>query len=159
MSEAHPLRVGAHELREEGLGVADRVAQAVHPLEPGALVGGPGEHRHRVAVAEQVGVRAYLVHVPRQVDHDGDGAQAAEDAADAEGVADRLAQPVPGGNVEVGAGGRVPADLHLVDHVVGARERGAAVPGRGHRGLRAPVCAEIRRTSRSACASRSALMS
>jgi len=125
--EADPLRVGADEPGQEGLGIADRMAQAEHPAEPGALVRGPGEHGHRVAVAEQVGIRAHLEHVPRQVEHDGYGPQAAEDAADAEGVPDRLAHPVPGRDVEVGPGGGVAAYLHLVDHVVGAGQRGPAV--------------------------------
>ena len=99
----------------------------------GALVHRPGQHGHRVAVAEQVGVRADLVHVPGQRQHHRDGAQAAEDPADAQRVADRLAHPVPGRDVEVGPGGGVPADLHLVDHVPGARQRLPPVQGRGHR--------------------------
>ena len=57
----------------------------------------------------------------------GDRAQRAEDAADAERVADRLAQAVAGRDLEVAQGRGVPADLDRVDDVVGAVQRGAAV--------------------------------
>ena len=98
--EADPPGVGADEPSQEGLGVTDRMAQPEHPAEPGSLVRGPREHGHRVAVAEQVSARACPEHVPRQFHHDGYGAQAPEDAADADGVPDRLPHPVPGRNVE-----------------------------------------------------------
>ena len=58
--EADPLRIRPDQVGQERLGVPDRVAQAVHPVEPGSLVNCPRQHGHRVAVAEQVGVRAYL---------------------------------------------------------------------------------------------------
>jgi hypothetical protein len=60
-----------------------------------------------------------------------EGAQRAEDAADAEGVGDRLAQAVAGRDREVGAGGLVHADLDDVDDEVGVREGRAAVEVRG----------------------------
>ena len=133
--EADPLRVGPDQLGQERLGVTDRVAQAVHPAELAALVHRPGQHGHRVAVAEQVGVRADLGHVPGQRHRHRDRAQAAEDPADAQRVPDRLAHPVPGRDVEVGPGGGVPADLHLVDDIAGSGQRRAPVRGRGYRRL------------------------
>ena len=54
-------------------------------------------------------------------EHHRDRAQRAEDAADPERVADRLAQAVGGGDLEVEQRRRVAADLDHVDHVVGAR--------------------------------------
>ena len=74
-----------------------------------------------------------------------------------EGVGDRLAHAVPGRDVEVGAGGGVPADLDLVDDVVGAVDGGRAGRGGAVTVAPAPVCSLIRRASGSACASRSAL--
>ena len=59
--------------------------------------------------------------------HDRDRAQGAEDAADPERVADRLAQAVGRGDLEVEQGGRVAADLDHVDHVIGAGEGAATV--------------------------------
>ena len=100
-SGSAPTRLG-----QEGLGVPDRVAQPEHPGERRALVHGPGQHGHRVGVAEQVGVRADVLHVPGQRGRHRDGAQAAEDPADAERVADGLAHPVPGRDVEVQPGSR-----------------------------------------------------
>jgi hypothetical protein len=130
--EAHPVRVGADQVGQEGLRVPDRVAQPVHLAELGPGVHRPGQHGHRVAVAEQVGVRADLLHVLGQRHHHRDGPQATEDPADAQRVPDRLAHPVPGRDVEVGPGGGVPAHLDLVDHVVGPGQRRAPVGGGGH---------------------------
>ena len=135
--EPDPVRVRADQVGQEGLRVPDRMAQPEHPGERRALVHRPGQHGHRVAVAEQVGVRADVVHVPGQRGGHRDGPQAAEDPADAQGVADRLAHPVPGRDVEVGPGRVVAADLHLVDHVAGAVQRLAPVLGRADRGVRA----------------------
>ena len=157
--EPDPVRIGADQVGQEGLGVPDRMAQPEHPGERRALVHRPGQHGHRVAVAEQVGVRADVVHVPGQRGGHRDGPQAAEDPADAQRVADGLAHPVPGRDVEVGPGRVVPADLHLVDHVAGARRAPRAGPGSRSPSRRRRDCSEIRRASRSAWASRSALMS
>ena len=55
------------------------------------------------------------------------GAQRPEDAADAERVADRLPQPVARGDLEVAQRRLVAADLHHVDHEVGAVDCGAPV--------------------------------
>ena len=72
-------------------------------------------------------MRAQLGHLVAEREHDRGRAQRPEDAADAQGVADRLAQAVGGGDLEVEQGGRVAADLDHVDHVVGAVQRPAAV--------------------------------
>ena len=85
-------------------------------------------------------MRAQLGHLVAERQHDRDGAQRAEDPADSQGVADRLAQAVGGRDLEVEQGGRVAADLDHVDHVVGAVERAAAV----EMGLDARLCAERR---------------
>ena len=113
-----------------------------------ALVGDPAEHRHRVGVVEEPGARAHLGHVAADAEHHGRRPQRAEDAADAERVADRLAQAVAERHLVVADGGGVAADLHRVDHVVArprARRAGRATPsradaGRGPRrpGARAP---------------------
>src|SRR6185437_13862774 len=59
--------------------------------------------------------------------------QAAEDAADTDRVTDRLAQPELGRDVEVEPGRVVPADLDLVDHVLGTLDRRSAVERGGDR--------------------------
>src|SRR5439155_13863727 len=60
-------------------------------------------------------------------EHHRDRSEPAEDAADADRVADRLAEAVLRRNPEVDERGVVPADLDLVDHVVGAVESGATI--------------------------------
>ena len=98
------------------------VAQA-HGLDAAAAQHGGGEHGHGVGVVEEPGVRADLLHVMGKVQHDRDGPQRAEDAADAQGVGDGLAQAVLLGHFEVRDGaGVVEPDLDGVDHVVGAAQ-------------------------------------
>ena len=106
--------------------VADAVADAddVRGGQARTAPDAPGHHRHRVRVVEQEAVGAPLDHLVGHLDHDGDRAETAHDAADADRVADRLAQPERLRDVEVGPRRRVPADLDLVDQVVGAVERG-----------------------------------
>ena len=55
------------------------------------------------------------------------GAQRAEDAADPERVGDRLPQAVARRDLEVAQRRLVAADLHHVEHEVGAVDRGAPV--------------------------------
>ena len=55
---------------------------------------GAAEHRHRVRVVEEDGVGADLLHVPADIQHDRDGAQSAEDAGGAAGVAHVEVDPV-----------------------------------------------------------------
>ena len=119
-------------------GPVDRVAQPEH-LDPRMGRGQVADvHRHRVGVVEQPRVRADRLHVSGECVEEAEGAQAAEDAADAERVGDRLAHPEGLGHVEVRERRRVTADVHGVDHEVGTVEGGAPVRGRADDGL-APV--------------------
>src|SRR5450759_3501654 len=100
--------------------VAHRMAQPNHAVEWAARVDRPGQHRHRVAVVEQVCVGRHCGQVFADLGQHRDRPQAAEDAADADGVRDGLADAVPRGDVEVRAGRTVSADLDLVHHIVRA---------------------------------------
>ncbi len=94
------------------------VAQA-HSLYAGIALHKAGEHGHGVGVIEEPGVRAHLFHVPGKVCHDRDGAQGPHDAANAQGVADSLAQAVLFGHLKVDDGaGVVQANLDGVYHKV-----------------------------------------
>ena len=103
------------------------VAQA-HGLDAGVAQHVPGEHGHGIGVVQEQGVRADLLHVPGKVRHDGNGAQGAHDAADAQGVADGLAQAVLLGHLKVDDGaGVVQAHLNGVDDEVRAPQGVLAV--------------------------------
>jgi hypothetical protein len=112
----------SHQLGELLVGVLHRVAEADGLGQLGCLPHRPRQHRHRVRVIEQVGVGAELEHVPGDRQQHRDRAQAAEHAAHADGVADRLPQPVFLGDLEVPEGGVESAHLDLVDDEVGAVE-------------------------------------
>ena len=116
------------------------------------------EHRHRVGVVEQPGVGAELGHVGGDALHHRDGAQRAEDAADAQRVADRLPQAVPARDLEVDQRGGIAADLDHVDHVIDAVERGSPVEVRLHC-RRRPQLPAVQRAIASAASSRSGSMS
>jgi hypothetical protein len=131
------LERDADQVAQVDHGPVHGVAQAEHLQGRRDRAEVPDVHRHRVGVVEQPGVRADLEHVAGQVTEEGEGAQATEHAADAEGVRDRLPDAEPFRDVEVGERGRVPADRHGVDHEVRAVERGAAVGARDHLGRRA----------------------
>jgi hypothetical protein len=90
-------------------------------------------------------VRAELRRVVPHLDHDGDRAEPAEDPADPDRVGDRLAQAVRLRHLEVGERGLVPADLDLVDQVVGAVEGRAPVGERGDGVPRAGLLDQPRR--------------
>ena len=92
--ERDVLERHADVLGELARGVLDRVAEADHAPLWRAGVGRPAQHRHRVGVVEQPGVRAELGHVGGDSLHHRDRPQRPEDAADAERVADRLAESV-----------------------------------------------------------------
>ena len=115
----------ADELGQQLVGVLDRVAEPDHAVMGAGLIERPHEHRHRVGVVEQPGLGADLVDVAGDLEHHRDRPQRAEHPADAERVADRLAQAVTLGDLEVTHGRVVTADLDLVDHEVGALERRA----------------------------------
>ncbi len=96
---------------------------------------GPAQHRHRVDVLEEQGVRAELLHVAADVEQHRDRPQAAHDPADSERVGDRLTDPVALGDDEVDHRRRMQAaDLKAGDDVVRAVERDAPVGGRLHAG-------------------------
>jgi hypothetical protein len=118
----------------------------------------PHQHRHRVRVVEEDGVGTQLAHVLGDGQEDRNRAQGAEDATDAERVADRLPQAEARWDLKVTQRGIEAADLNLVDDEVGPVERRAAVevrldsePGAG-RVVDVPAI-------RSAVASRSGSMS
>src|SRR6185312_392057 len=122
---------------EERVRVAHGVAQADDALEGGAGIDAPRQHRHRVAVVQQVRLRRHLGEVLADPDGHRQGAQATGDPADADGVTDRLAYAEAGRDVEVGPGGRVAPDLDRVDDVVGSVDRGEPVQAGGDAGARA----------------------
>ena len=107
------------QLLEQGLGADLHAVAQAHGLDPGVAQHVPGEHGHGVGVVQEQGVRANLLHVPGKVRHDGNGAQGAHDAPDAQGVADGLAQAVLLGHLKVDDGaGVVQAHLNGVDDEV-----------------------------------------
>ena len=120
-----------------GVAEADRVG------ERRALPHRPREHRHRVGVVEQDRVRAQLGHVVRDVDEHGDRPQPAKHAPDPDCVADRLAQPVPLGDLEVAQRGVEAANLDLVDDVVGVVERRPPIEVSADLKLRAGLVVDV----------------
>ena len=105
-----------------------RVAEPDDVLRRRALVDELAERGHRVRVVEQPRLgRAELGQLVPEREHVLGGAQRAEDAADPERVGDRLAHAVAGGDLEVAQRRRVAADLHHVQHEVGAVDRRAPV--------------------------------
>ena len=103
-------------------------------LDAGAAQHRAGEHRHGVGVVQKQRVGADLFHVARKVEHHGDGAQRAEDAADAQGIGDGLSQAVFFRHFKVDDGaGIVEPHLNGVDDVIRAAQRVLAV-------LHAQVC-------------------
>ena len=98
------------------------VAQT-HRLDGGVALHIAGQHSHGVGVVEEPGVGAHLGHVIGKVLHHGNGAQGAEDAADAQGVGDGLTQAVLLGHIKVRhSAGLVQAHLNGVDYIVGAAQ-------------------------------------
>ena len=136
-----------------------RVAEADDVLLRRALVDELADHRHRVRVVEEPRARAQLGHVVADREHHRRRAQRADDAADAERVADRLADAVAGRDLVVAHRRRVAAHLHAVDDVVGAVERLAAIERRGHARVRAERLRDAARRSARPCPRRSESMS
>ena len=142
---AEAIRLDPEIVGQVACRVLDVVAQADHLLRGKGLVNGPGEDAHRVDVVQQHRIRAELAHVTGQLHHEGNRPQAAEDAADADGVGDGLLQAVFFRNVELRNGRLRAADQHHVDDEVGAGERGAAAgmlldAASGAELLRGPAC-------------------
>ena len=83
-----------------------------------------GKDGHGIRVVEEERVRTDLFHVPGEIFHDGDRAQASHDAADPQRVADRLAKAVFLGHFEVDdRAGIIQADLDRVHDEIGASQR------------------------------------
>ena len=121
----------------------DRVAETDR-LHAAAAEHRTGEHRHRIGVVEEPGVRRDLFDVAGEVEHHRNRPQCAEDAADAERVGDGLAQAVFLGNLEVDDGRRlIPADLDGVDDEVRVAERRFAGADAEVGGDRRPVVVDV----------------
>ena len=113
------------------------VAQT-HGLDAGIALHRAGKHGHGIGIIEEPRVRADLFHVLREIEQDRDGSQRAENAADAEGVGDGLAQTVFFRNFEVGDGaGIIAADLNGVHDVICAAQGFLAL-------LHAQICLNLR---------------
>lgn len=110
-------------------GPLDRVTQTDR-LDGGGAGHRPAVHRHRIDIVEEGNVAGDFFHVTAHIEHDGDGAQATHDTADAQGVGNGLAQAVFFGDVEVDQRrGLVATDLKHGDGVVGVFEGLFAVGG------------------------------
>ena len=93
------------------------VAQA-HRLDGGVALHIAGQHGHGVGVVEEPRVRAHLSHIVGKILHHGNGAQSAEDAANAQRIGDGLAQAVLLGHFKVRyRAGLVQTHLNGVDHI------------------------------------------
>ena len=112
------FRLYPQSLQQAGSADLDAVAQT-HGMYPGIPLHIAGQNGHGVGVVEQPGVGTNLLHVPGEFGHDGDGPQAAHDAADAKGVGDGLAQAVLFGDLEIDDGaGLISAHLDGVYHKI-----------------------------------------
>ena len=94
----------------------------------GFLAHGPAQGRERVGHVEEHGVGRVRLDGPGDVDHDRDAAQGAHDPARPHAVADRLAQAVGGGDLDVVHHGGEAADRQR-----GQDELGALAGRRGGR--------------------------
>jgi hypothetical protein len=115
-----------HVLREGANRPVDRVAQA-NGRDRAGLGHSADQHRHGVRVVEEHGVGAHVLDVPDDAEDHRDGAQATQDAADIDGVVDRVLQAVAGRDVEVEVGRPGASHLDGVHHEIRAGQGGAAV--------------------------------
>ena len=103
------------------------VAQA-HRLDGGVALHIAGQHGHGIGIVEEQRVRANRSHIIGKILHHGDGAQSTEDTADAQRIADGLAQAVLLGHFKVRyRAGLVQAHLNGVNHIGCAAQRFTAV--------------------------------
>ena len=103
------------------------VAQADR-CHPAVVVGGPGEHRHRVGVVEQAAAGlGHLADVAADTEDHRDAALAVHDAASGQGVAHALIDAVAQRHVDVGGERLDSAHAHGAEHVASARYRLAAI--------------------------------
>ena len=123
------LLCDAEHLRDLPVAALHAVAQA-DCLHPAVVVGGPGEHRHRVGVVEQSapGLR-HLADVPADAQDHRDAALAVHHAAGRQGIADALVDAVVQRNVDIGGERLDAADPHRAEHVASARYGFTAVGG------------------------------
>ena len=91
----------------------------------------PAEHGHRVGVVQHDGIRAVLLDVARDLHHGRRGAQEAEDAGRAAGVADVDVYAVLLRDLDIGAENARAAREDGDDHAVRALERDLPVEGGG----------------------------
>ena len=71
-----------------------------------------------------------MFHIAAHIEHHGDGAQAAHDTTDAEGIGNGLAQTIALGDVEVDdGGGFVATDLEHGDGIIGTVKGFFAIGG------------------------------
>ena len=111
------------ERRQERLHAAlNRMAEPDRP-DGSAAEHRAGQHRHRIGIVEEPGVRADFLHVTGKIHHHRNGAESAENAADAERVRNRLTQPVFFRNFKVDhGGGLITADLNGIHHEISPLE-------------------------------------
>ena len=120
-----------------------------------SLLDGPAEHRHRVGVVEEVGVRSDLLDVSADVEHHRDGAERAEDARRAARVADVDVDAVLLGDQDVVLPDVDAAGEDRAEDGVGAFERLAAVQRRARPSRATPYSVD-RAAGRRAARSRAA---
>ena len=107
---------------------------------------GPGVHRHRVGVVQELRAGlGDLADVPAEVEGRRDVALAVHDAAGADGVADALVDAVFQRDADVVGEGLEPADADAADDVARAFERFAAVGGGGDSASAAGSTSTMRR--------------
>ena len=105
------------------------VAQA-YRLNFGCAVDGPTFHGHRVNILQKCDVWTEFFHILAHLDKHRYGAQTAHDAADAQCIGNRLAQPILLGYFKIDHCARfVAAHLNHRNGIVGAVQRRAQVCG------------------------------
>ena len=93
-------------------------------VDPRVLLKVAGEHCHRVRVVDKQRVRAHFQHVLCEVFQHGDSPQRPEDAADAKGIRDGLAQTILFRYLKIRDRTRVVSpDLYGIYHIFCASER------------------------------------
>ena len=111
------------QLAQQALAADLHAVAKAHGLDAGGALHGAAQHGHGIGIVQKQGVRANLFHIPGEVQHHRDGAQGAEDAADAQGIGDGLAKAVALGHLKVDdRAGLIAAHLDGVDHIIGAAQ-------------------------------------
>ena len=127
--DVHLLLLEAEGAGDLAVAPHDAVAET-EGLDPAEVVGGPGEHGVRVAVAEHHAAGgAHFADVAADAEDVGDAALPVHDPARAEGVAHALVHAVLERDVDVGLEGLQPAHAGHVDDVLGAGDGFPLVEG------------------------------